>query len=315
MTKNYLIIADKPGYLGNRILIHSHFISAKEYLDSTVVLNPTFDDYHLGFEISENDPLFRIPLNRQSVFLNLLKPHFARRILFLSLYAILRIGLYFKINNRLLGFYNFDFDQTLSLKSQKELKIFTRHKFTFLRIFWIESNIDNPENRDIIKSFFKPAKQYKEILPPVKNQIFIGVHIRQRDYSKLLNGKYHFELSVYETVCREAKQYYLSNNQNPVFIICSDDATKIMNSPFFKESCYKVESRDLLLDFHLLRSCELIIAPPSTFSLSAGILGNNKIFFIETENTSFNKNEVRPCVYKDFDYYMKEEFLKNYKRV
>lgn len=135
-------------------------------------------------------------------------------------------------------------------------------------------------HRNIIIEIFNPISEYQikanQIVAEVRkaSDRLVGIHIRRGDYRNWY-PKYCLEDSFYNDLISQIEN--LSAGQTTVrFLVCSDeevDETKY-------ESNVSFSKQDPVTDMILLSRCDLIVGPPSTFSVWASYYGNVPLFTI-----------------------------------
>ena len=98
----------------------------------------------------------------------------------------------------------------------------------------------------------------------------VGFHVRRGDYQKYKNGLYFLSDAQWRAVIHAAKRIVESTGRTFCPIIFSNE-----NCEAFKDvHNVTFASGDIYTDLRSLASCDLIVAPPSTFSGWASYLGN-----------------------------------------
>jgi len=107
--------------------------------------------------------------------------------------------------------------------------------------------------------------------------ILVGVHIRRGDYKTYLGGRYYWDREAYLQIVRTIKhQLYPAKAQ---FLFCSNEAD-FFNHEFPEESI--LTSGGIAGDLLSLSMCDLIVGPPSTFSLWAAFMGSTPLAKFES---------------------------------
>ena len=118
-----------------------------------------------------------------------------------------------------------------------------------------------------------------------KGKFLVGVHIRRGDYKTWNNGKYYFDDSTYNKVILNLRDILLKQNKEPLFIIVSNEII-----PEIISCDYKING-SWIDDQIALQSCNLIVGPPSTFTLWASYISRIPIVNIECNGRVFFKNK------------------------
>jgi len=130
---------------------------------------------------------------------------------------------------------------------------------------------------------------YKIIIDYKKNKdIFIvGVHIRRGDYKFWQDGKYYFSDDIYLK--------YIDGINNMlkhkcVFVIFSNE-----NICIKKEKKFFHSKNKWYVDHFLMSKCDMLIGPPSTFTLWASYMGKVKYFHIKDDSGKIHLDDFKYC--------------------
>lgn len=146
------------------------------------------------------------------------------------------------------------------------------------------------ERYTIKEEYYRDNRLYS-VLMNIDRQDYtiIGVHIRRGDYDIHYEGKFYFEDDVY-------KRYMLNleaeiaekTGKKCVFIIFSNEATS------FKESGnIYVSKNNWYVDHFLMSKCDLLIGPPSTFTLWASYIGKNRYFHFRDDSGKIDIDDFK----------------------
>lgn len=105
-----------------------------------------------------------------------------------------------------------------------------------------------------------------------RHGIVVGVHVRQKDYRTWRGGRFFFESSVYHEVMKTWER----NRGKAGFVIVSDEEQPDLLGKDENRYPTSRASKDggFLADFAELSLCDVIIGPPSTFSVMAAFTGS-----------------------------------------
>ena len=250
-----IIILEKYGGYCNRLFqsLHYHAYSIE---NGCKFFNPTM----IGLLKFENN-LFYIFDKLNNYFL---------KILYKSIKLIFRnnqICLYLNKNNYIKIVEGWDFRRyKLTKKYHKEL-----------------SKIYGFENSNILKYNYLTYKINKL----KKNGKFIVVlHIRRNDYKTWNNGIFYFSDQFYNNVISNLKSILISDNYDPFFIAVSDE--KI--NPIIEVDLFS--NRSWICDQMILQACDLIIGPPSTFTMWASYISKIPIIRLGYDQNLDLKNSI-----------------------
>ena len=155
--------------------------------------------------------------------------------------------------------------------------------------------------RSFIQETFTPAADLTEALTPVFQKLsgqegpLIGVHVRRGDYAKKprLGCAHTMPIKWWVNHITKLKE----RNRDAVIFICSDDLEEVL--PAFQELNPvtvhdldiklpdRMEKMDYIVDFEILKQCQILTISNSTYSFLPSILGNKgKEFFRPVCNSS-----------------------------
>ena len=115
----------------------------------------------------------------------------------------------------------------------------------------------------------------------------VGLHIRRHDYKLWNNGKYYFSDEFYKFVIKKIRIDFANKNKDPFIILVSDEkiSSKI-GVDFLSNGSWKE-------DQIILQSCQIIIGPPSTFSMWASYISQTPLIKLSSnEIKNFSEGEV-----------------------
>jgi hypothetical protein len=152
---------------------------------------------------------------------------------------------------------------------------------------WRFNDLQNMEkHKQLIREVFAPLPSVNEYIHTLIGyykslaDLIIGVHIRRTDYKDYMNGKWFYELDVYNGFMEAISNSFRQEGKSVMFIICTDELIK---KELFSMDIIFNEQTNFMIDLYSLASCDYIIGPPSTFSGWASYYGDVPIFYIEDE--------------------------------
>ncbi len=114
-----------------------------------------------------------------------------------------------------------------------------------------------------------------------KGKFIVGVHIRRGDYRNWNKGKYFFDVYFYKDVINKLKTKLINENKDPFFVVVSDEKIIFdIGANFFSEGSWKEDQITLQI-------CDLIVGPPSTFTMWASYI--SKIPLIKLNSNAKKK--------------------------
>ena len=124
------------------------------------------------------------------------------------------------------------------------------------------------------------------------NKVVVGIHIRRGDYKSHMEGKYYFADNVYLNYMKKIEnEIEIKNNKKCTFIIFSNENVSIPES----EYTY-ISKNEWYIDHILMSKCDLLLGPPSTFTMWASYIGKVKYFHIESDNDNIDLDSFKYCI-------------------
>jgi hypothetical protein len=192
-------------------------------------------------------------------------------------------------------------DHTNRIQKDKQLALFLTNKRSIvfvLRDFRAHSSLKKCV--DEMRSAFdvrpelttKIGTLYKELRK--KYKILLGVHIRRGDYKEWHNGKYYFSDETFYNKITEFIEWKGYLRSDVGVIICSNGHPLMEN---FQDLNAYFETRPEEEDLFLMKRCDFIIAPPSTFCSMSSFMGSVPLYFIENEEIKEFEERFHVCSY------------------
>jgi hypothetical protein len=99
----------------------------------------------------------------------------------------------------------------------------------------------------------------------------LGIHVRRGDYRAWCNGRFHFDDQTYQQLAMKALGELGTELANPRIMVVSDEPTawpsELSGVPVMRFEGAVIE------DLAALSMCDRILGPPSTFAMSASLIG------------------------------------------
>ena len=272
-----LIIASKPGQLGNRLFLFAQFIGcARE--NRLTVMNPAFDDYADLFETTSRDLFCRYPARTST-----LPPNpAARRLLYRLCYYAARVILRSGLNLPGVRAVALDWDETLELGSPAFLSTLKPRQLLLLQGWLFRDERAVTRHADAIREFLAPRAEFQRNVSALVTRaragadLLVGLHIRHGDYRTYRGGKYFYELETYADVMRKVEA--LSPERRVAFLVCSNAEH---DAQLFAPFRYTSGSGHLIEDMYALAACDYIVGPPSTYTMWASFYGQAPLYIVE----------------------------------
>lgn len=203
---------------------------------------------------------------------------------------------------KLLNKFNIYLHDHVNLKQKDEqlaLSLKKKNAIVFvLRDFRAHASLENYV--DLMRKSFdiKPTltwkinSEYQEMRK--KYKILIGVHIRRGDYKEWRKGKYYFSDEVFSKKITEFIRDMEFNNDEVGIVICSNGNPQAENFPGLN---IHFEVRPEEEDLFLMKRCDFILAPPSTFCSMSSFMGAVPLYFIENDELTHFEERLHVCSY------------------
>lgn len=248
-----IIIADKPGQLGNLLIVYANFLAfAREH--SNRVSNPAFHAYASYFRNGG-----------QAV------GAIRYRLAYYTARVLNRLGL----SNALAGATALDWHESMDLDDPAIVRQLP--KFWFVQGWKYRANALLCKHQEYIRSHFEPAPVYLQRLNawfsgsfPDPHEVRIGVHIRRGDYRHFEKGIYFYEITSY--VRRMQQLEALFAGQRLHFLVCSNEALNAADFSALNSQVTFAPGHELL-DLYSLARCHYMTGPPSTYTMWASFYG------------------------------------------
>lgn len=272
-----IIICDRPGRLGNLLLVFSHF-AAFAIEHNVGIINPAFAPYKHYFRntchqhvacFNVNGSIFHATINYKSA-------NYTFRLLRLLSFCIPHV---FRC-------VSLDWSETLDLDITSNLSCFD-NRVTLVGGWLFRCNSLVEKHKPQLAEFFQPLDKFKREAENIvaqarkycSSQTLIGIHVRRGDYASFEGGKYYYPLSLYRSFI---KFISCRSTVKLGFILVSDEPLSMAD---FAGLNVFISSSSEIVDMVLLSMCDGVIGPPSTFSyFASSILGNGNLFHIQSIN-------------------------------
>jgi hypothetical protein len=266
-----IVIADKPGQLGNMLFLFSHFIGRA--LESNLkISNPAFDDYAEHYPATQQDLFCRFPA-RESRFAG-------SRSLRRKLYSLtnLAVRLLSKMGGKL-GFAQsitlHDWVTPYAIDTPEFLELARTRRILMVR-GWLFRDVPSlRKHAPFIRKFFQPhdvnQRNIDELILRARHnsEVLIGVHVRQGIIQFANTRKYFYSGKQYAEMMDELKGMF--SGRRVSFLICSDWP---QDPTLFERFDVTFGTGDLVEDMYAFARCDYLIGPPSTFTMWASFYGN-----------------------------------------
>lgn len=156
---------------------------------------------------------------------------------------------------------------------------------------------ETKELRDIFSLKYSLKEDYYKnnallnIIQKYKEQGYsiVGIHVRRGDYSTFANGAYYFSDDIYKNIIDKVHHMVREKcRKEAKIIIFSNDVVDVKSDAMYSKS-------EWYIDHHLMTKCDLLIGPPSTFTLWASYLGKVPVFHVVDKDEDIKFDDFYVC--------------------
>jgi hypothetical protein len=124
----------------------------------------------------------------------------------------------------------------------------------------------------------------------------VGIHIRRGDYFEWQGGRYYFGDETYLSAIQQITSLLNLKAKKAFFVICSNE-TISPSSPLLELPNVLLHQKSAIEDLCFLSKCDLLIGPPSTFTMWASFFGMVPLHYLEEEKSLIKLDDfsVRHC--------------------
>ena len=120
-----------------------------------------------------------------------------------------------------------------------------------------------------------------------EKRYLVVLHIRRGDYKKWNDGKFFFDDKFYKNAIYKLRKELINENKDPYIIGISDEK---INSKLGRDYNHEGSWKD---DQILLQSCDLIVGPPSTFTLWASYISRIPLIHLNSiKDINFKNKKI-----------------------
>jgi len=271
-----IVIADKPGQLGNMLLLFSHFIGRA--IESDFAFSCLgFEDYAHYFPTTRNDLLCRFPADSHRTC----RPRFRKWLYGISNFSVRALG---KLGGNA-GFFRsitlYDWDAIFPLDDPAFIELARSNRITLLRGWGFRDYDCMRKHGDRIREFFQPheanQKRIDELISRARRDadVLVGVHIRHGLIHFDNTRKYCYPARRYAEMMRETVGLF--PGRRVAFLVCSDWP---QDPNMFAAFNVTYGTGKLIEDLYAFAKCDYLMGAPSTFTMWSSFYGKvplNKI--------------------------------------
>lgn len=272
-----ITIVGKPGQLGNSLFLFANFLACAIEHDLRIA-NPAFDEYAEYFDTTRRDFFCRYPA-RRSLFRG---NRWTRKLFFSFNYYLTRLLVRGGISGRYLRAIALDWDEEVRLDSEEFLTLARRTSVLFAQGWLFRDYTNLHKHSEAIRAYFEPLEVFQHNVEALIKRartgcdLLVGVHIRHGDYKRFLDGKYFYEVEEYARLMERVAQMYPDRRVG--FLICSNVK---QSAEAFKRFNFTFGNDHLIEDMYAFARCDLILGPPSTYTMWAAFYGEVPLYMIE----------------------------------
>ncbi len=266
-----IVVANKPGQLGNMLIVYSHLI-ARSIESNVKVGTAAFDDYAHLFPATAGDLLCRFPPQ-----LSKIRPtRFRRRLTFHLFHFISRLLPKLGLNLPFLRVLTIkDWTTEFNLGDPEFLKTLKPKELILLRGWLFRDSDALRRQSDAVRKFFRPHdRQQKNIDELIERSrqdvdVLVGVHIRHGILYFANARHYFYTTKEFAAVMDEIVDLFPGKRVG--FLICSDWP---QDPEMFSRFRVTFGTRDIIEDLYAFARCDYLIGAQSTFTVWASFYGN-----------------------------------------
>jgi hypothetical protein len=286
-----LVLAQKYGHLGNRLVLFAHLIACAREHDLKLV-NLAFYDYAHLFQTTYNVAFPGYPpvaaarrawrRSRSAVYLAVKWLSNAATMLRCTEIPVKII--------RLKG------ETTMDLASEEFLEVARRRKWVLIQGWCFRDDSAVRRHADAIREYFEPIPEHRENVAEVVSRarvgadVLVGVHVRHGDYAVFRDGRYYFSVPQYVHGMRAMAR--LLQPRTVRFLVCSN----VPHDPgSFGDLNVTLGPGHLIEDMYALAGCDYLMGPPSTYSAWASFFGGVPLYRMEDPEAAFDLEAFAIC--------------------
>jgi hypothetical protein len=285
-----IVIAEKYGQLGNRLFVFAHVIAFAAERGARVA-NPSFDEYADFFRATRDDLFCRYPARR-----SLLKSKRLRSILYRLVNRVANSLAYRSPESRWWAVVRIEEGESCDLAGARFVALARDKKFVFTQGWLFRDQPGLDKHADAVRLYFRPAQEIERGVDALVQgaradcDVLVGVHVRQGDYRGFAGGKYFYETPQYVALMRGVERLF--EGRRVKFLVCSN-ARHAPES--FVGLAHAFGAGGVVEDMYSLARCDLILGPPSTYTLWASYYGDVPLYAVEDPSRAVALEDfVRP---------------------
>lgn len=285
-----IVIYEKPGRMANCIWLYAHFVAFSAEFGVPVSF-PAFGEYGRYFRSTSNSLMYNYP-ERKSV----LAFSFLRNVYLKVISFFVKACQKLKLKPGFIEMVSLRNDNEMNLEETQNVTLLSK-RVVLLKGWLYRADQLIAKHKSKILVHFEPAPEYqKNVDALIENcrkecELLVGVHLRREDYRTFLDGIYFYELSDYKAKMNEVQQLYKEKKVG--FLICSNE--QIESEGFEGLKIFKGNDH-IIEDMYSFAKCDLILGPPSTYSMWASFYGNVPLYQIKKIGDPIGINDFKVVI-------------------
>jgi hypothetical protein len=269
-----LIFCRKNAQMGNRLVVYAHLLAAARERGWDLT-NPTFEEYADGFVGTLPRPHGRA--------------YFPVRVAWQlgKLGAPLAGGLLATARAR--GAVTVDLKAALDQAEAHRAQVLLVQGFAVRHAPYVE------RQAAWLRAFFRPIDAHRlpaegcvaDLRSP--GVTVVGIHVRQGDYAQHLGGRFFYAHAQYAGFMRRIRDLLAPGQVR--FLVCSQAPVPRAE---FADLDWRPGPGSAVADMHALSLTDLILGPPSSFSVWAAFTGGNRLLALEAWDQPFTLADFVP---------------------
>lgn len=155
----------------------------------------------------------------------------------------------------------------------------SRHRATFQQIYRLHRKLNHAEV--LLQCSLQSAK--------ASGAVVVGLHVRRGDYKDFQGGRYYFSNEVYAQIVTKLREYYALRGSTCWVLVCSNDS----DLPDCGQD--QASKGRWFADQMLLQECDLLIGPPSTFTLWASYIARVPYIHVQSAEQVLSFGDATVC--------------------
>ena len=288
-----IVITRNFGQLGNRLLLSAHLISAAREYGVTLV-NPSFAEYARYFPTTADDLWCRYPSVSSSSDRSSNSPSSLRRnATYKAIYLTARLMWHLRMTRFPVNIIRLGKQDSFDLAST-EFERLAKSRIPLLVSGWeIRSETLLEKHSDAVRDHFQILPKHRanvdELIRVIRQRadVLIGVHIRHGDYARFENGRYFYSIQQYVAAMRRIEDQL--RGHSIAFLVCGNTQ---FDRRDFRGLDVHFGTGHLIEDMYSFAEADLLVGPPSTFTLWASFYGQTPLQFMETSEQAFDLSTI-----------------------